>query len=376
MAYRRRQGLSRSSTFKEGVRYPSDNDDATTSSAAIPHTSSDSRLDSFRSGAFHSSFKNRSKGSGSFDYASVRSSSERGGFWGVLARKAKAILDDDIPQQSNAHSSVKPIGFSISSQVIVDFLHSNHSLNYKYESGTLSAVLCKRTGNIQIQNQNESFGDLKKMESPALRIGMDRLTPSLNQISVSIGNSLENRTVIGNEEKNQDPRRVIKNEEKNQGPKIQLAQPQKNPETLLQTSRDVAIATAAKVKQLMRELKTVKSELAFAEERCCQLEEENKLLLGPHEKGEHPADDDLIRDQLETLLAEKGRLAHDNSVYALENRHLREIVDFHQLTMQDLIYYDEGVIEVTLPETPEAYHHMVEASSSGSSRFLVEEEEQ
>jgi len=54
-----------------------------------------------------------------------------------------------------------------------------------------------------------------------------------------------------------------------------------------------------------------------------------------------------IRLQLETLLAEKARLAHENSVYARENRFLREIVEYHQLTMQDVVYLDEGSEEVT-----------------------------
>lgn len=54
-----------------------------------------------------------------------------------------------------------------------------------------------------------------------------------------------------------------------------------------------------------------------------------------------------IRLQLETLLAEKARLAHENSIYARENRFLREIVEYHQLTMQDVIYVDEGIEEVT-----------------------------
>jgi hypothetical protein len=54
-----------------------------------------------------------------------------------------------------------------------------------------------------------------------------------------------------------------------------------------------------------------------------------------------------IRLQLESLLAEKARLAHENSVYARENRFLREIVEYHQLTMQDVVYIDEGSEEVT-----------------------------
>ena len=47
--------------------------------------------------------------------------------------------------------------------------------------------------------------------------------------------------------------------------------------------------------------------------------------------------------QLETLLAEKSRLAQDNSTYARENRFLREIVDFHQFsTAQDVVSLDDG----------------------------------
>ncbi|KAL8225076.1 hypothetical protein R6Q57_017633 [Mikania cordata] len=54
-----------------------------------------------------------------------------------------------------------------------------------------------------------------------------------------------------------------------------------------------------------------------------------------------------IRLQLESLLAEKARLAQENSVYARENRFLREIVEYHQLTMQDVIYIDEHTEEVS-----------------------------
>lgn len=48
-----------------------------------------------------------------------------------------------------------------------------------------------------------------------------------------------------------------------------------------------------------------------------------------------------IRVQLEMLLEEKGHLANENSEYSRENRHLREIVEFHQLSMQDVMYLDE-----------------------------------
>jgi cell shape-determining protein MreC len=51
---------------------------------------------------------------------------------------------------------------------------------------------------------------------------------------------------------------------------------------------------AAKAKLLLRELKTVKADLAFAKERCAQLEEENKMLRDSYNKGDNPEDDDLV----------------------------------------------------------------------------------
>lgn len=58
----------------------------------------------------------------------------------------------------------------------------------------------------------------------------------------------------------------------------------------------MALATAAKAKLLLRELKTVKADLAFAKARCAQLEEENKLLREREgsDKGLIRDDDDLV----------------------------------------------------------------------------------
>lgn len=58
-----------------------------------------------------------------------------------------------------------------------------------------------------------------------------------------------------------------------------------------------------------------------------------------------------IRLQLETLLAEKSRLAQENSTYARENRFPGEIVDFHQFsTTQDVVSFDDSVMEDDDPE--------------------------
>nr|CAB3462890.1 unnamed protein product [Digitaria exilis] len=115
---------------------------------------------------------------------------------------------------------------------------------------------------------------------------------------------------------------------------------------------EVANAMAAKAKLLLRELKSIKADLAFAKQRCAQLEEENKLLRETKQKGSKTEeDDDLIRLQLETLLAEKSRLAQENSTYARENRFLREIVDFHQFsTTQDVVSLGDGDTEDDDPD--------------------------
>ncbi|XP_044444771.1 arp2/3 complex-activating protein rickA [Triticum aestivum] len=120
----------------------------------------------------------------------------------------------------------------------------------------------------------------------------------------------------------------------------------------IKASRDVANVMAAKVKLLQRELKTVNADLAFSKERCAQLEEETRLQrAGNHD---HAANEDLVRKQLETLLAEKARLATENTVYARENRFLREIVDLNQLTVVGL---QEDIIE----EEEEEYEEEEEA---------------
>ncbi|KAI3759968.1 hypothetical protein L1987_50355 [Smallanthus sonchifolius] len=335
MAYRRKQGISRSSTFKEEI-HRSPNDEGTTT--AVPSSSlaaqairasaahRDSSVSSaYASSSFRSSFKDRSKDPATYDYTSMGSTNEPGGFWGVLARKAKSILDDNNgPRSFETPSTVKTETVSTSNQV---------------------------------EHRYESFENSRNMDNPKLRKGLDRITSSLNQIGGTIGNALEEgRTIV--DKKTQDiiqetrklqNRRKVTNDEQNQLQelKMQSTQQQTNQENQLKASRDVAIATAAKAKLLLRELKTLKADLAFAKERCSQLEEENKMLREAREKGDHRTDDDMIRFQLETLLAEKARLANENSVYARENRFLREIVEYHQLTMQDVVYLDEGIEEVT-----------------------------
>ncbi|XP_022722381.1 uncharacterized protein LOC111279665 isoform X2 [Durio zibethinus] len=351
MAYRRRQGISRASTFKEEIHHPhppGDNDSKTFTSS-YSFSSSTSTANSLAAQAMRAASAsaktdspvfvadsdfNPSRSKGFNAYEDSRNDSK--GFWGVLARKARAILDDD-----------------------------NVSQQFETPGRVGSSPMLEASPASQNQQPTEGF---RRMDNPTIRRGLDKLTSSLNQIGDTFEKAFEEgRTIV--ESKTQD---IIQETRKLQirrkgscnpvaenqvtGFNSTLQQPlmeptrlqnQTNHETRLKASRDVAMATAAKAKLLLRELKTVKADLAFAKERCAQLEEENKLLRESREKGGNPADDDLIRLQLETLLAEKARLAHENSIYARENRFLREIVEYHQLTMQDVVYLDEGAEEVT-----------------------------
>ncbi|KAH7280941.1 hypothetical protein KP509_36G021600 [Ceratopteris richardii] len=122
-------------------------------------------------------------------------------------------------------------------------------------------------------------------------------------------------------------------------------------DTQLKASRDVAMAMATKAKLLLRELKDVKTDLALTKARCTKLEEENKRLRESIGKDENPDVDELVRLQLEALLAEKARLTQENAAYARENQFLHEIVQYHQLKLRSigfpeetLLFDDEGAL--------------------------------
>jgi hypothetical protein len=73
---------------------------------------------------------------------------------------------------------------------------------------------------------------------------------------------------------------------------------------------------SAKAKLLLRELKTVKADLAFAKERCAQLEDENKMLRESQDNGDNPEDDDLV-SKFPTIEQEKLILTEVNQPLVL-----------------------------------------------------------
>ncbi|GLT37741.1 hypothetical protein SLA2020_120420 [Shorea laevis] len=343
MAYRRRQGMTRASTFKEEINnhvYESNDKSSNpqfTSCHSFPSSSlrplpPGSASDSLAAQTIRASAARRETpvfgGDTSPRFGGDRDISPRSkgfnayedarndgkGFWGVLAREAKAIIDDDNMSQK---------------------LESPRTRSSR--SDVFNASNGLQEGRTIVQHKTaDIIQDTRKIQ--IMRKGT---YPDAHNQDLNVNNSTWRQPLT----------------------QAIALQNQTNRETQLKASHDVAMATAAKAKLLLRELKTVKADLAFAKERCSQLEEENKILRQSREKGGNPADDDLIRLQLETLLAEKARLAHENSINARENRFLREIVEYHQLTMQDLVYLDDDGVE----EVSEVYPFNLAAMSEALS---------
>ncbi|KAL8530640.1 hypothetical protein ACS0TY_007614 [Phlomoides rotata] len=113
----------------------------------------------------------------------------------------------------------------------------------------------------------------------------------------------------------------------------------------IKKAKNLAISMATKAATMARELKSIRSDLGFMQERCALLEEENKKLReGGVGEGIRSEDDDLVRLQLEALLAEKSRLASENANLTRENQCLHQLVEYHQLTSQDLSASYENLV--------------------------------
>ncbi|PKA60136.1 hypothetical protein AXF42_Ash009820 [Apostasia shenzhenica] len=117
--------------------------------------------------------------------------------------------------------------------------------------------------------------------------------------------------------------------------------PAKSPN--LKEAKSLAISVVTKAASLARELKVIRPELKFMQERCALLEEENRRHREGLGKGTLQEEDDLMRLQLEVLLSEKSRLANENANLIRENQCLHQLVEYHQLTSQDILFssYEE-----------------------------------
>ncbi|KAI3978393.1 hypothetical protein MKX01_013191 [Papaver californicum] len=155
--------------------------------------------------------------------------------------------------------------------------------------------------------------------------GFDSISSSLFQLKGNLNNAIESKKRL--------KRRHDESEEQsfeNQRGGVELKNNLKNGK--LKKAKNLAISMAANAATLAREMKSIRSDLSFMQERCYMLEEENmRLSNGSDHKGTDE-EDDLVRLQLEALLAEKSRLATENANLIRENQCLHQLVEYHQLT--------------------------------------------
>ncbi|KAF8648841.1 hypothetical protein HU200_064542 [Digitaria exilis] len=280
----------------------------------------------------------------SYSYTSFKSIDEpKLGLWQTLASKAKGILDEDaLAHKFEDFRKERPRSNSSADQVRQQAPQSRWSFENHWKTGGEAAARIRPEA--LSASVNQLSGRIKNAFEEGLTI-VDNKTSSIIQETKKI--QIRRKPAGSNSYMSNSAVHAVST------PNLSSDQAEAAPEeTHLKASRNVANAMAAKAKLLLRELKSIKADLAFAKQRCAQLEEENKLLRETKQKGSKTEeDDDLIRLQLETLLAEKSRLAQENSTYARENRFLREIVDFHQFsTTQDVVSLGDGDMEDDDPD--------------------------
>ncbi|XVE77779.1 hypothetical protein DITRI_Ditri13aG0090200 [Diplodiscus trichospermus] len=215
-----------------------------------------------------------------------------------------------------------------------------------------------------------------KEDSLLLLRGFDSISQTLSQLSNNLDNALQGARELAkpptltdifhsnlknSEAKEEDPKPKRTEEDikiglkrkfdssecsdENKGDDLQKENEQspKN-KKMMKKAKNLAISMASKAASLARELKSIKSDLCFMQERCGLLEEENRRLRDGFTKGIRPEEDDLVRLQLEALLSEKSRLANENANLVRENQCLHQLVEYHQMTSQDLSASYEEVI--------------------------------
>ncbi|XP_024528193.1 uncharacterized protein LOC9632832 [Selaginella moellendorffii] len=206
----------------------------------------------------------------------------------------------------------------------------------------------KKFQNVTAPENNQVSCQISKLQE-----GLQSVTSSLSLLSDTIGSALAESFTLIESDRNcyaaspqRSPQRSESSDQNSdcitysssqKSPSSSSTGTEESPKFQLKPSSDLAMSMAAKAKLLLRELKTVRAELCFMRNRTSQLEEENRKMRGSMSKGNAPEEDDLVRRQLETLLAEKARLVQENATYKRENQFLHEAIEYHQLTVQGMV---------------------------------------
>ncbi|KAK9015595.1 hypothetical protein V6N11_006695 [Hibiscus sabdariffa] len=223
-----------------------------------------------------------------------------------------------------------------------------------------------------LQNSRGESNRAKRLKEDSLLLlrGFDSISQTLSQLSNNLDNALQGARelakpptltdIFHSNLKNSEPKEGLEVEEEsriglkrkfdhsecsddNDSHKESKQSPRNN-NKMMKKAKNLAISMATKAASLARELKSIKNDLCFMQERCGLLEEENRRLRDGFTKGIRPEEDDLVRLQLEALLAEKSRLANENANLVRENQCLHQLVEYHQMTSQDLSASYEQVL--------------------------------
>ncbi|XP_024545437.1 uncharacterized protein KIAA2012 homolog isoform X2 [Selaginella moellendorffii] len=201
------------------------------------------------------------------------------------------------------------------------------------------------------QNLCEEFPARAGFESsaPPLQKKLEAFASSLSQFGGSIGKAIEDGfTRVETKASN-----LMSMRSPSQKPRKEAAVLPLDPsrdgefETLdIQHSREVVVE--------QQEMKALREELEFALRRIEKLEANNEKLEQDNEKLEQEnaklieklkqqaeiammaEEDDLVRSQMEKLHQEKSRLAKENENFAIEIRCLRGLMEFDQLSLQEV----------------------------------------
>ncbi|KAE8721394.1 Detected protein of unknown function [Hibiscus syriacus] len=225
----------------------------------------------------------------------------------------------------------------------------------------------------ELSSRESSRAKRLKQDSLLLLKGFDSISQTFSQLSNNLDNALQGARELAkpptlsdifhsnlknSEPKEEDPKPKGLEEEIKLGVKRKFDHNEssddndsqkKNEQSpknykMMKKAKNLAISMATKAASLARELKFIKNDLCFMQERCGLLEEENRRLRDGFIKGIRPEEDDLVRLQLEALLAEKSRLANENANLVRENQCLQQLVEYHQMTSQDLSASYEQVL--------------------------------
>ncbi|KAK4789178.1 hypothetical protein SAY86_020497 [Trapa natans] len=239
-----------------------------------------------------------------------------------------------------------------------------------------------------------------KEDTVLLMRGFDSVAHTLSQLSANINDALQGARDLGkpptltdilksNLRSKEDDQVVKENVEKEEGTKClkrkfdssddpddqqahSVEKVAQDPAmTRMKRAKNLAVSMATKASSLAKELRLIKSDLSFVQERCTLLEEENTRLRDGFSTGTPPEDDDLVRLQLETLLAEKSRLANENANLVRENQCLSQLVTYHRLNMQDIsASYEEFIsgmrLDFSFSSSPLVEDQFIEDDNDGS----------